>query len=281
MNKLRSDSAFCQLTPEQTEALEGWLFEERLSYPKVLEKLKAEFGLDTSLTAIRRFYKRLEMERSRESLMDVVEMSGAVREALKAGNLKPGMLVLANKCAFELMMQPREDWCVRELTALLRAITCAEAGARKQAEFEREQERLRVIKVDREWRELARRAEREEEEEEVLQEQAAAEVAKKADNELNADVDATSPRPSPPKAEREIRPEASATPGVSGCPGPSDPLAPRGTSGERAGERGSSISRNLSGADAPWQPNVLEHPECSQGNLEEEAERRLTPLNAA
>src|SRR5215472_10508219 len=101
MNKLRSDSAFCQLTPEQIEALEGWLFEERLSYPKVLEKLKAEFGLETSLTAIRRFYKRLEMERSRESLMDVAEMSKVVREALKAGNLKPGMLVLANKCAFE------------------------------------------------------------------------------------------------------------------------------------------------------------------------------------
>ena len=74
MNKLRSDSAFCQLTPEQTETLEVWLFEERLGYSQVLEMLKSEFGFETSLTGIRRFYKRLEMERSRASLMDAVEI---------------------------------------------------------------------------------------------------------------------------------------------------------------------------------------------------------------
>ena len=102
MNKLRSDSAFCQLTPEQVDVLEGWLFEERLGYPTVLEKLKAEFGLETSLTGLRRFYKRLEMERSRVSLMDAVEMGGLAVEALRSGTLKPGMLVLANKCAIRV-----------------------------------------------------------------------------------------------------------------------------------------------------------------------------------
>lgn len=121
MNKLRSDSAFCQLTPEQVDVLEGWLFEERLGYPKVLEKLKAEFGLETSLTGVRRFYKRLEMERSRASLMDVVEMSGLTVEALRGGTLKPGMLALANKCAFELMMQSPPP--IRKVRALLRAIS--------------------------------------------------------------------------------------------------------------------------------------------------------------
>ena len=84
MNKLRSDSTFCQLTPQQADTLEGWLFEERLSYPKVVERLKTEFGLETSLTGVRRFYKRLDVERSAQSLMDAAEMSGLTVEALKS-----------------------------------------------------------------------------------------------------------------------------------------------------------------------------------------------------
>src|SRR5579862_8686537 len=103
MNKLRSDSAFCQLTSEQAETLEGWLFEERLGYPKVVEKLKAEFGLETSLTGVRRYYKRVDFERSALSLMDAAEMSGLTVQALKSGELKPAMMLYANKCLFDLL----------------------------------------------------------------------------------------------------------------------------------------------------------------------------------
>jgi hypothetical protein len=300
MNKLRSDSAFCQLTPEQVEALEGWLFEERLGYPKVVEKLKAEFGLETSLSGVRRFYKRLDMERSRVSLVDVVEMSAVVREALKRGSLKPGMLALANKCAFELMMQPREDWCVREITALMRAITSAEAGARKQTDFEREekerQERERLRKVRESW-ELTP-ADIEQEKEELRQERAARKKAKQAAAELqskassgglDAAANLPTPHPGPLPVERRGNKDASAASIVSDRPRVSDPPTPRGTSGKRAGERGSSNPTYPSGADDPvkkdadaaWQPNVLEQPEYVENYVPDQVEHRLTPLNAA
>jgi hypothetical protein len=49
MNKLRSESVFSQLTPEQVETLEGWLFEENLSYKEALERVQNEFRVEASL----------------------------------------------------------------------------------------------------------------------------------------------------------------------------------------------------------------------------------------
>ncbi len=302
MNKLRSDSAFCQLTPQQCDTLEEWLFEERFSYPKVVEKLKAEFGLETSLTGVRRFYKRLDWERLRQSLVDVVETSGWAVEALKGGNLKPGMLLLANKCAFELMM--KSDPPVRKVTALLRAITSAEARAFRQTVDDREQaelrERERVRKVEEERSRVHWRI-KWEDEEERRQKRAARKKAKLA-AEKNAGVaklngekevkEATSPRPSPPEAERgKDRADLGSCPKLEqrNCecslpphPGPlplgEGDLAAAVVVADGASGVVETIEKDASGE---WQPSVVEEPEYEENSAAEAAENRLTPLNAA
>jgi len=40
MSKLRSDSKWNELTAEQRDTLEGWLFEENVSYREALERLQ-------------------------------------------------------------------------------------------------------------------------------------------------------------------------------------------------------------------------------------------------
>ncbi len=298
MNKLRSDSAFCQLTPQQVEALDGWLFEERLSYPKVVEKLKAEFGLETSLTAVRRFYKRLEMERSRESLMDAVEMSGLTVEALKSGDLKPAMLLLANKCLFELMM--KSDPPIRKVTALLRAITSAEGRAFRQTLDDREQalsrERERLRKVEEERR-RAHWQIKWEDEEEQRQKRAARKKAKleaaekeKAGSEVSlpcrkpdAAVNLATPHPGPLLVEGRGDGSVSAVHGV---------IVRGSTSGHSISRNGKGAPASLSAvaltkadgtapSDAAWQPTVFDEREYAEGYAAEAAENRLTPLNAA
>jgi len=339
MNKLRSDSAFCQLTSEQTEALEGWLFEERLGYPQVLARLKAEFGLETSLTGVRRFYKRLEMERLRQSLMDAMEMGELATEALKSGTLKPGMLALANKCAVELMMQSPPP--VREVTALLRAITSAEGHAMKQTVFEREEnerrEAERVRKARESWRLTPQDIE--EEKEELRQERAAKRKARQGaeraakEREDSGVVEA--------KAEGGCA-EPLPTPEPTGSKEPAHPLSPASDEGEGGSSRrldatsltsiplqepirrgcvsegGSGLPTSLSPSPRPngfpspppvscperdvrfaqsgpqgegdtasvvvgivRQPSAPEEREYAENYPAEEAENRLTPLNAA
>jgi hypothetical protein len=272
--------------------LEMWLFEERLGYPKVLEKLKGEFGLETSLTAVRRFYKRLDVERSAQSLMDAVEMSGLTVEALKSGELKPAMLLLANKCVFELLRHSPVP--IREVTALLRAITSAEAHTMKRTVFEREEaerkEAERVRKARESWRMTP--ADLAEEREELRQERAARkkakqEAAEKAAREKAGVVEKKfnvdghlSPKggEGEESAQREVK-GASAAPVVLADPQPSDALASRGTSGERVGERGVPIVTPDAGE--AWQPSVVEEGQCAKNCVTEEAENRVAPLNAA
>jgi hypothetical protein len=290
MNKLRSDSAFCQLTPQQADTLETWLFEERLSYPKVVEKLKAEFGLETSLTGVRRFYKRLDVERSAQSLMDAAEMSGLTIEALKSGELKPAMLLFANKCLFELLRQSPVP--IKEVATLLRAITSAEAHTMRQTIYEREQAELReaarVRKVEEGWRMTPWDLEQEKEErrqERAARKKARLEAAEKAakGNETCAGTTKSvecspSPQPSPPgegeeSAQQVVR-GSDARGSASG-----NLVSKNGKGEERAADQADgSATKDVGGA---WQPSVVEEREDAEGYVAEAAENRLTPLNAA
>lgn len=48
MRKLRDDSTWNRLTPDQRETLEGWLFDENLGDAKTLARMQAEFGLEAT-----------------------------------------------------------------------------------------------------------------------------------------------------------------------------------------------------------------------------------------
>jgi hypothetical protein len=70
LSKLRDDSTFNQLTPQQRETMEGWLFDDNLGYAKTLERVKQEFGLDATMSSLGRYYRRRARDRQVEDLLD-------------------------------------------------------------------------------------------------------------------------------------------------------------------------------------------------------------------
>jgi hypothetical protein len=148
MSKLRSDSVFNQLTPEQADSLEGWLFEEGISYKEARERVQKEFNLTTSLSGLRRFYQRLAGERSKESLTDMITVCVEAMGAAQPGVLAGGYLTLALKCAVELLTQSPG---IKELTGLMRVMTSAQALEMKRIVFQREEAALK--RRVKEWEE--------------------------------------------------------------------------------------------------------------------------------
>ncbi len=150
MSKMRSDCVFSKLTPEQADLLEGWLFEENLSYKDALERAQKEFGIGGSLTGLRRFYGRLAKERNKENLADAMSACVAAASLGDDEVLRAGLLSMANVCAVQLLMEPPKD--IRQFTALLRAWTSAQAQEMRRIKFEQgegRQWRSRVIEEAR------------------------------------------------------------------------------------------------------------------------------------
>jgi hypothetical protein len=63
MRKPRDDSKWKALTPGQHARLEGWLFEENIGYARVAALARQEFGVETSLAGVARYYRRRALER--------------------------------------------------------------------------------------------------------------------------------------------------------------------------------------------------------------------------
>jgi hypothetical protein len=131
--KLRNDSTFAQLTSEQTELLEDWLFEEKLGYQEVIAKMQQEFGIKTSQTALGRFFRRLANERAEEERLETIAAGWEKLAVPNDGTLLSGLLALADQRAVGLLVEPPKS--IREFTALLRALTSAHAQEMKWIEF--------------------------------------------------------------------------------------------------------------------------------------------------
>jgi hypothetical protein len=58
MRKMRDDSTWNRLTPEQLGLLDDWLFKERLGYATALARAEKEFGLVASPSSMGRYYRR-------------------------------------------------------------------------------------------------------------------------------------------------------------------------------------------------------------------------------
>jgi hypothetical protein len=63
MRKPRSDSRLAALPENQKEVLERWIYEENLSYAEVSKRLHADFGVQSSPTAVRYHKEHLDQER--------------------------------------------------------------------------------------------------------------------------------------------------------------------------------------------------------------------------
>jgi hypothetical protein len=126
MSKLRSDSTWAGLTPEQRETLEGWLFEENLGYREALERAQKEFGITASKMSLVRFYRRAAEERVETDLAEALatcERVGAAKANVP--QLKEAALKLAGLRLVQVAV--RSPGKVRKLESLTRLLIRNEA----------------------------------------------------------------------------------------------------------------------------------------------------------
>jgi len=107
MNKLRSDSAWAALTPEQKEKLIEWLFEEKLSYQQTLERVQAEFGITASRSSVASYYQTLTRERLREDLCEAQKTAAEAQAAeVSLSTLRSAALKMIGKKLIDCSLEP-------------------------------------------------------------------------------------------------------------------------------------------------------------------------------
>jgi|SRR5882724_7855603 len=120
LRKLRSDSVWSGLTPEQRQTMETWLFDENAGYKEVQARVLRDFGLTCSTMNVAAFYRRVKVERSVEEMAPALEAAadvnatGADVETLRASTLK-----LVAKRLHDAAIDGKEP---RELAALNRLL---------------------------------------------------------------------------------------------------------------------------------------------------------------
>jgi hypothetical protein len=94
MHKVKSNALWNELSPEQLEILDKWLFEEKLSYAEILPRAQSELGFRGSVGSLYRYYGRRKQEKKVEEIEElkqyVADMSGAGSDvgALRTANMK-------------------------------------------------------------------------------------------------------------------------------------------------------------------------------------------------
>ncbi len=137
MRKLRSDSTFNGLSAGQREQLLNWLFNDNISYAAAVERVKKEFGIATSLSAMRRFYRHAAEERS---VGNLALAQGSVADFRTATRKLLGVATL-NACIHN--NDPREDgW--KAVSALMKLMMQDDQRELKEKWLELELERLRM-----------------------------------------------------------------------------------------------------------------------------------------
>ena len=121
MRKLRDDSTWNQLTPEQRETLEEWLFDENLGYAKTLERVQKEFGLETTIASVGRYYRRRARERQVEELVEAQAAATELNDLPgNAENLRTAAVKLVGKAILRLASEKPEQ--LEQLAALTRLL---------------------------------------------------------------------------------------------------------------------------------------------------------------
>lgn len=121
MRKMRDDATWNQLSPEDRETVEDWLFEENLGYAKTAERAKAELGLEITIASLGRFYRRRARERQVAELLQAQETANALNELpINAESLRSSAIKLVGKSILQLAAdKPDEIGQLVSLTRLL------------------------------------------------------------------------------------------------------------------------------------------------------------------
>src|SRR5579884_988411 len=138
MSKLRADSKWNELTEEQRDVLEAWLFEENISYREALDRLQKEFGITAALSSLARFYQQLAKERMEAELLQVSRTARELnRKAPNLKQLNATAITLVNKRMIQLAVESPKN--VKEMAMLARILIENEA-----------------VEIKKSWAELAR-----------------------------------------------------------------------------------------------------------------------------
>ncbi len=110
MRKMRDDSTWNQLTPEQRETLESWLFDENLGYAKTLDRVQKEFGLEATIASIGRFYRRRARERQLEELVEAQAAASELNDLpVSVASLREAAVKLVGKAVLKLAGEKPEE----------------------------------------------------------------------------------------------------------------------------------------------------------------------------
>jgi hypothetical protein len=138
MSKLKSDSKWNALTDEQRDTLEGWLFEENISYREAAERAEKEFGIVASSASVARFYHQMAKKRQGAELKALWKTHGEfVDPPLETAPLTHAAIVLVANRLIHLAAQKPGN--VRELVSLARVLVANEAVEVKKRWVELEQ----------------------------------------------------------------------------------------------------------------------------------------------
>jgi hypothetical protein len=126
MSKMRSDSTWNQLTPEQRETLETWLFDENLGYAETVERVRREFGLQATTSSVGRFRRHRAAERQAEDLTDAQAAALDLNDLpANVTSLREAVVKLAAKTAFNLVTDKPDD--LRPAVPLIKLLLASEA----------------------------------------------------------------------------------------------------------------------------------------------------------
>jgi hypothetical protein len=110
MRKMRDDSTWTRLTPEQRETLEIWLFEENLGYAKTLAKVQEEFGVEATVASLGRFYRRRARERQVTELLEAQVAANELNDLpISVASLRDAAVKLVGKAALNLATENPEQ----------------------------------------------------------------------------------------------------------------------------------------------------------------------------
>jgi hypothetical protein len=127
MRKMRDDSTWNRLTPEQREMLEEWLFEERLGYADTLAKVEKEFGLQASLASMGRYYRRRARERQVTGLAAAQVMAFELNDLpVSTDSLRTAAVKLVGKAVLKLAGEKPEQ--VERLASLTKLLLESESN---------------------------------------------------------------------------------------------------------------------------------------------------------
>ena len=141
MSKLRNDSTWNQLTPEQLETLETWLFDENLGYAETVERVRREFGLESTISSVGHFRRRRAAERQAEDLAEAHAAAlGLNGLPINLTSLREAVVKLAAKTAFNLATDQPED--LQPVVPLIKLLLASEALELRQSRLKLAQTRF-------------------------------------------------------------------------------------------------------------------------------------------